>query len=50
MENADTTVRQHELFLNLEISEKTCVRSINDGVKKLLMAIDSPTHVYATIP
>ncbi|CAF0832267.1 unnamed protein product [Rotaria sordida] len=49
-ENADVTLRQHELFLNLETYEKTCVRSINDCIKKLLMAMDSPSHVYAKIP
>ncbi|CAF3086689.1 unnamed protein product [Rotaria socialis] len=49
-ENADVAARQHELFVNLEASEKTCVRSITDSIKKLLMAIDSPSHVYATIP
>ncbi|CAF2927856.1 unnamed protein product [Rotaria sp. Silwood2] len=48
-ENADATLRQHELFLNLETSEKTCVRSINDCIKKLLMAMDSPSNVYAKI-
>ncbi|CAF3420687.1 unnamed protein product [Rotaria sp. Silwood1] len=49
-ENADAALRQHELFLNLETSEKACVRSITDSIKKLLMAMDSPSHVYATIP
>ncbi|CAF4774033.1 unnamed protein product [Rotaria sp. Silwood1] len=47
--NADITLRQHELFLNLETSEKTCVRSINDCIKKLLIAMDSPSHVYTKI-
>ncbi len=49
-ENADETLRQQELFINLEASEKTCVRSINDCIKKLLMAMDSPSHTYTTIP
>ena len=49
-ENADVALRQHELFVNLETTEKTCVRSIIDSIKKLLMAMDSPSHVYATIP
>ncbi|CAF0993242.1 unnamed protein product [Rotaria sordida] len=49
-ENADAALRQHELFLSLETSEKTCVRSIIDSIKKLLMAMDSPSHIYATIP
>ena len=49
-ENADGSIRQHELFLKLETAEKTCVRSINDSIKKLLTAMDSPSHLYATIP
>ncbi len=49
-ENADATVHQHELFINLETSEKTSIRSITDCIRKLLMAMDSPSHAYATIP
>jgi hypothetical protein len=49
-ENADATLRQHELYLNLEASEKICFRSICDCIKKLFMAMDSPSQVYTTIP
>jgi hypothetical protein len=49
-ENADATLRQQELYLNLEASEKACIRSICDCIKKLFMAMDSPSQVYATIP
>lgn len=49
-DNADDNVRKHELFLNLETAEKTCVRSINDLIKKLHMAMESPSPIYATIP
>lgn len=49
-ENADNGVRQHELFLSLEAAEKSVVRSINDCVKKLHMVMESPSHVFATIP
>jgi len=49
-ENTDFNVRQQELFATLESSEKTSLRLICDCIKKLLMAIDSPSHVYSTIP
>jgi len=49
-EHANTTHRQHELFSSLENSEKNCVKAINDAVKKLHMAMDSPSHIFATIP
>ena len=50
MENADHAVHQHELFCKLESAEKTCVRTIVDLIKKLLMAMESPSHLFATIP
>lgn len=49
-ENADATLRQQELFLSLETAEKNCIRSLCDCIKKLLMAIDSPSQVFTTIP
>ena len=48
--NADANLRQQELYLNLEASEKICLRSICDCIKKLFMAMDSPSQVYSTIP
>lgn len=49
-ENADAALRQHELFMNLETSEKASVRTISDCIKKLLIAIDSSSNVFSKIP
>ena len=49
-ENSDISVRQHEVFATLESAEKSSVRSIHDCIKKLHMAMESPSHIFATIP
>ncbi|UJR28765.1 hypothetical protein I4U23_009991 [Adineta vaga] len=49
-EYTDMSTRMHEIMLTLEVSEKTCVRSLYDCIKKLFMVMESPTHSYATIP
>jgi hypothetical protein len=49
-ENAEANLRQQELYHNLEASEKICLRLICDCIKKLFMAMDSPSQAYTTIP
>ena len=49
-DSVDGSVRQRELYLKLETAEKSCVRSLNDSIKKLLMAMDTPSHVSTTLP
>ncbi|CAF1188686.1 unnamed protein product [Adineta steineri] len=48
--NANVTAQQHRLLVQLTTAEKTCIHTINDIIKKLLMAMDTPSHTYSTIP
>ncbi|CAF1599568.1 unnamed protein product [Adineta ricciae] len=47
--NDSNTVRQ-QLYNSLDVAEKTCVRSINDAIKTLLLTMNRPSHVYTAIP
>ncbi|CAF0934690.1 unnamed protein product [Adineta ricciae] len=49
-ENMEISTRSRELMLTLEVSEKTCVRSLYDCIKKLLMVMESPSQTYTSIP
>ncbi|CAF0827616.1 unnamed protein product [Didymodactylos carnosus] len=48
--NADTSIKQNELFINMITYEKMCVRLLHDIIKKLLISMDSSSHLHATIP
>ena len=47
--NDSNTVRR-QLYNSLDVAEKTCVRSINDAIKTLLLTMNRPSHVYTAIP
>ncbi|CAF1446579.1 unnamed protein product, partial [Didymodactylos carnosus] len=50
LSNTDTSIKQHEIFVNMETYEKICVRLLHDIIKKLLKTMDSSSHLRSTIP